>query len=279
MDGFKENACISDVQINSYLSWKLFGLSRFLIFLFLFFSSQLTYSQDVKIGLLASPTISWMSVDDASIKSKGKVLGMSMGVQIDYGITPKLYITAGTSLNISEGGKLHYRDGGNFLPLSELKLPQFNNGPKPISDNSTLQYNCQFWTTSLGLKSLMKETPKSKIYLEIPAIQLNRLVKARGTISKDEKVLTEEENIIKDLRLWNFSISGGIGIEKRVNRNTLFYSSIRFIHFLSDLTLNNGFKAILIEKAVDPAPDVFHAIPEHSKAIINGLALNLGLYF
>ncbi|MEP7322294.1 MAG: hypothetical protein ABI761_10255 [Saprospiraceae bacterium] len=279
MDGFNENTRNSDVQINSYLPWKMIGLKQFLIFLFFFFSYELINAQDVKIGLLASPTLSWMTVNDASIDSKGKVLGMSMGVQLDYGVSSKLYITLGTSLNISQGGKLQYRDGGNFLPQSELKLPQFNNGPKPIADNSTLTYNCQFWSNSIGLKSLVKESATSKLYLEFPSFGLNRLVKARGSLSQDDKILTEEEDIMKDLRVWNLSVSGGIGIEKRINRNTLFYFSIRYIHFLSDLTLNNGFKAILIEKAVDPAPAVFHSIPENSKAIINGLALNLGLYF
>jgi hypothetical protein len=220
-----------------------------------------------------------MNINDASIKSQGEILGMSMGLKLDYGISSKIYVSVGTSLFINQGGTLHYRDGGNFLPLSELKLPQFNKGPRPLSDNSSIEYHAQFWSSSIGFKTLLNETAKSKVYLECPSMHFNRLVKARGTITNNKKILTEEEDIIRDLRPWTLAVSVGLGIEKRISRNALIYSSLQYIHSLSDLTLNNGFKSILIEKGIDPANNIYQTSPDNSKAIINGFALNLGLYF
>ena len=248
----------------------------FLVSILFFFNSQ---AQEVKIGLLASPTISWMSVNDASITSKAALAGITMGVKLDYGLSTKWYLTLGTALSLNEGGKLQYRDGGNYLPLSELKLPQYNKGPKPIADNSTIEYHGQFWSSSLGIKSIIKETADSKVYLEFPTFNVYRLIKARGTILNNDKVLTDEEDIMQDLRQWNLVLSGGIGIEKRISRNAMFYSSLQYIHFLSDLTLNNGYKSLLITKGADPANDIYELKPDHSKSIINGLALTIGLYF
>jgi hypothetical protein len=242
--------------------------------------SLATKAQDMKVGLLVSPTVSWMSINDASIRSDGALFGIRMGVKLDYGFSSKWYFTLGTALGLNEGGKLTYRDGGSYLPLSELKLPQYNNGAKPISDQSTIEYHGQFWSTSLGLKRILLENADSKIYLEFPTIGIHRLIKARGSIVYDQKVLTAQEDILNDLRQWNLSISGGVGIESRVSRNAMFYTSLQYNHFLSDLTLNNGYKAILIEKGTNPGTtNIYANRPDKSKALINGLALTIGLYF
>lgn len=279
MVGNNENTLIFNLRKFGYLPCKMKIFKGLLTLTFLVAVILTIKAQDMKVGLLASPTVSWMSINDATIRSDGALSGISIGVKLDYGITPKWYITLGTALGLNEGGKLTFRDGGNYLPLSELKLPQYNNGPKPISDQSTIEYHGQFWSTSIGLKRIIKEHAESKIYLEFPALGIHRLIKARGSIDYDSKVLTEEEDILKDLRQWNLSISGGVGIEKRVSRNAMFYTSLQYIHFLSDLTLNNGFKSILIEKGNNPSTDIYANRPDKSKALINGLALTIGLYF
>lgn len=249
-------------------------------FIVVFVAIQTLDAQRLKLGLNSAPDISWISTNDITVKTSGAKLGYSMGVIADYLLKPRWSVELGSSLSLNQGGKIRYETGGNFWPLSELKFSKYNTGHKPLKDNTTLDYNLQFWSAHLGLKKHFREKQYSKMFLTLPSIHVMKLVNARGAIVQERTVATNED-IKNDLRIYNMAVSSNIGLEKRIRPNTSVYASLEYMRFLSDLTLNNGYKSNLITVGDihDPKDDIYERYDERTRAILNSLSLKIGLIF
>lgn len=238
------------------------------------------HAQSLKLGLYAEPVFTWMSSSDKEIKSGGGNLGLRMGVSGEYLFNKRWALGASTSLSINQGGSLLYKTGGNFWLESELKSPNYNQGYKPVPDNSRLTYQLQFWEAGLGLKYRMESHEEKNYYLEPLQMGIHKLLKARGAIHNNG-VLTGGENILPDLQKMSFSIGVGMGQERRIGRRTWLSAGIRYQRFLSDLTLNHGFKSRIISQGNngDPNNDIYTRFPENSNTFIHGLSIRLGFVF
>ena len=206
--------------------------------------------------------------------------GVTMGLQADYMFKPQWVLEAATSFFLNQGGKLSYSTGGNFWPESELKVPKYNHGPKPIPDGSVMEYNMKFWSVSLGIKKMFNSRREARTFVELPSLYFSNMLKARGAL-RNQKILTENENIINDLHRFQFGLGTGVGIEKNITNNAAIYFSAQYIQYLTDLTKNGGFKSnfISLGNTTDPADDIYEQYAEHSRALLHGLSLKIGLLF
>lgn len=250
-----------------------------LVILFLVSISQ-AYAQSFKFGISTSANLTWISTNDITIKSLAPMTGVTMGLQADYMFKPQWVLEAGTAFFLNQGGKLSYNTGGNFWPASELKIPKYNHGPKPIADGSVLQYNMKLWSISLGLKKMFNRRQEARTFVELPTLYFSEVVKARGALY-NQKMLTDNENIIQDLHRFQFGLGTGVGIEKNISKNAAVYLTAQYIQYLTDLTKNGGFKSnfISLGNTSDPADDIYEQYPEHSRALLHGLSLKIGLLF
>lgn len=251
------------------------------IFCILFlFIGLFAEAQRLKLGVYSAPTMSWLNTNDATIKSSGVQLGYSMGVVADYLIRSRWSLEIGSNLSLRQGGTIQYKTGGNLWPLSELKNPQYNTGPKPIKDLSTLKYNLQFWSCQIGFKRHFREKEYTKMSVNFPTLHIAKLINARGSILQ-EKLVATDEDIKRDLRDYNLAWSMGVGIEKRIRQSTSVYASLQFMHFLSDLTLNNGFRSNLVSAGDinDPTDDVYEQYDDNTRVLLNSISIKIGLLF
>lgn len=276
----KSNFLISS-QFRIFAPSKL-GLIKIYSFLLvlLTLNSVSVYAQKINLGLHIEPVYSWMSSSDVEIRGGGGQLGFKMGVTGEYVLSTKWSIAAGTNLSLNQGGTLIYTTGGNFWPNSELKVPQYNIGQKPVPDNSLLEYHLQYWEANLGIKYRIEQDEIKTIAIELPQFGVHRLLQARGSIHNN-KELTTGENIMPDIEPVSFSLTTGIGIEKRISRSTRVFGSIRYQCFFSDVTLNKGFKSHFVShgNTGDPKDDIYTRYIEKSNTFIHSLGFRLGLLF
>jgi hypothetical protein len=237
-------------------------------------------AQALKIGFGIAPQVSWLSSNDASVKTAGAQLGFGMGINSEYELKNRWKIVSGASLALNQGGRLHYFTGGNIWPNSELKSPLLNSGPKPIPDHSALDYDLKYWTISLGLKRTISDKEDTKVFIEIPKFNFSKIFSARGAILNDE-LLTTDENVINELNSSQLGLSAAIGIEKRIGRSAFWYTSAEFLRSMQDLTRNNGYKSIRTSEGdpADPFDDKYQIFKEKSKVSLNVLSIRLGVLF
>jgi hypothetical protein len=237
-------------------------------------------SQALKIGFGVTPQISWLSSNDASVKSTGSQLGFGMGINSEYELKNRWKIIAGANLALNQGGKLRYSIGGNIWPNAELKSPLLNSGPKPIPDHSSFDYDLKYWTVSIGLKRTISDKEDTKVYVELPKFSFLKIFSARGAILNEE-LLTTDENIISELNPSQLGLSAAIGIEKRIGRSAFWYTSAEFLRTLQDLTHDNGYKSVRTYEGdlTDPFDDKYQIFKEKSKVSLNVLSIRLGVVF
>lgn len=237
-------------------------------------------AQALKIGFGITPQLSWLTSNDASVKSDGAQMGFGMGINSEYELKNHWKVIAGANLALNQGGKLKYSTGGNIWPNSELKSPLLNSGPKPIPDQSSFNYDLKYWTISLGLKRTISDKEDTKIFVEVPKFNFSKIFSARGAILNEE-LLTTDENIISELNTSQIGLSASIGLEKRIGRSAFWYSNAEFLHSLRDLTLNNGYKSIRIHEGdpADPFDDKYQIFKEKSKVSLNVLSIRIGVLF
>lgn len=268
-------------QIVIFAASKL-NLSKFisLLVLILVFRATPGKAQKINLGLHLEPYYSWLSTNDKDIKTGNGQVGFKMGVAGEYAISSKWGVQAGTNLSLNQGGTLIYKTGGNFWPDSELKLPQYNLGHKPVPDNSSLDYHLQYWEASAGLKFRIIKNEEKTLVITLPQFGLHRLLQARGSIHNNT-LLTSGENIMADLEKISYSLSSGVGLEKWISPSTRIFAHLVYQCFVSDITLNNGFKSNLVSKGSsgDPKDDIYNYYTEKSNTFIHSLGLRLGLLF
>lgn len=238
------------------------------------------HAQKINLGLHVEPLYSWLSTNDKEIKSCGGQLGFKMGVTGEYALSSKWGVEIGTNLSINQGGTLAYTTGGNFWPVSELKVPQYNLGSKPLPDNSHLDYHLQYWEANLGIKYRIKKNDETSLVFALPQLSIHRLLQARGAIHNNS-LLTSGENIMADLENISFSLGSGIGLEKWISPSTRLFATMRYQCFISDITLNNGYKSHFISagNTSDPKDDIYKKYTEKSNTFIHNLSFRCGLLF
>lgn len=219
-----------------------------LLIMIVCFASKGLYAQSerpFRLGIIASPSVSWFKPDTKDYVSEGNTLGFSYGIIGDFFLGD--YYAVSTGLNISHlGGKLSFRD----------------NHPTHGALNIERKYILQYLELPLTLKMQTPEIGYLTYFVRFgfaPGVNL----KAKG---EDQYVagsrFTEEVDLKSRTPFLRAALVIGIGAEYALRGKT---------SLVAGLTYNNGFT-----NNIKGRNSVLNVNPS---ATANLLQLNLGLMF
>lgn len=116
------------------MSTNLKDMKKLLIILFICTSSIIATAQGVRMGLAASPQVSWMKSDAGSISNDGAVMGFNFGLISDFFFAERYSISTGIYIN-NTGGNLLYKDSLWF---------ESSDGSSLVPSNSSIRYRLQY---------------------------------------------------------------------------------------------------------------------------------------
>ncbi len=114
-----------------------------LFFIVLFLVSILSFSQDLKLGIVVTPHISWLSSEDRISEREGVRVGFGFGMAGNYYFSEHYAFSFGINLNNFTGGKLRYTEAVKF----EADDSVFDMDPK-----TEVLYKLQYLEIPLGFK-------------------------------------------------------------------------------------------------------------------------------
>lgn len=231
--------------------------------------------RSLRIGFQTSPVFSWINNSDQNlIVRTGGSFGLKLGTTADIFFRNSYSLTTGINLAFHEGGTLLYEKGGNFLPKSDLSDEMLKTGDKPLPDGTKITYSLQYVEIPLGLKIRSKEIGYIRYFVEAPVFNLAFLTRGRGTIETTTDKF-EQENIYKDLSVFNVFWGFGAGIEYSISENNALVGGIYFQNGLLDFINDNGHVAIDNPDVIPP----YIIQKEDSRATVNNIIVRIGILF
>jgi len=199
-------------------------------------------SQDLRFGVFVDPQLSWLTPDAKNINRDGFRIGIKGGLILDKYFANNYAFTTGISIS-NMGGNLHYKDS---VTIETLETEQI------LNPESGVEYKLQYVSVPVGLKFKTNEIGYFTFFAQLGFTpQIN--IKARADASDNQ---IDNENISKELNLFNLSYFFGGGLEYSLGGNTALIGGIIF---------NNGFIDVLKSKNV--------------KETLSFLSLRLGIMF
>ncbi len=228
----------------------------------------------LRMGFSASPMISWLANNDNQIVRTGGNFGMKLGTSADIYFKENYSFTTGISLGFHEGGSLRYETGGNFLPKSDLSDEMLKTGDKPLPDGVKITYSLQYVEIPIGLKITSKEMGYLRYFIEAPMFSFAFLTRGRANIETPNEKF-EQENIYKDLSVFNVFWGFGAGVEYSISENNALIGGIYFQNGLLDVINDNGHTANDNPDLIPP----YLLEREDSRASVSNLILRIGILF
>jgi hypothetical protein len=199
-------------------------------------------SQDLRFGVFVDPLFSWMTPDARNISRDGFRIGIKGGLIADKYFAKNYAFTTGVAIS-NMGGNLHYKDS----VVIETKETE-----RTLNPDSRVEYKLQYISVPAGLKFKTNQIGYFTFFAQLGFTpQIN--IKARADASDNQ---IDNENISKELNLFNLSYFFGGGLEYSLGGNTALTGGIIF---------NNGFIDVLSSKKV--------------KETLSFLSVRLGIMF
>ncbi len=232
---------------------------------------------DLRFGVQASPSFSWLDSDDKFVNSNGTNLGMRLGVFGEYYFQENYAFTTGIGFAFGQGGTLKYDEAGSYWTETE-DLPV---AIDTIQGGANLKHRIQYVEIPIGLKLRTREFGHIRGFAE-PFLALSFKSKALGDLSAPATTATADAparlaiaetdlNIKKEINALGLSWGFGIGGEYSVSTATAIIAGIYYQRIFTDVTDDNGF---IIRD------DTARGVEENDiKAIGNSMTIKIGVRF
>jgi hypothetical protein len=217
-------------------------MKKYFIVIIFFLSILYCKSQNFKFGVFLDPQLSWLTPDAKNIDRDGLRIGMEVGLILDKYFAKNYAFTTGISIS-NKGGNLLYEDS---VTIETSEAEQI------LSPESRVEYKLQYVSVPVGLKFKTNEIGYFTFFAQVGFTpQVN--IKAKADASDNQ---IDNENIKKELNLFNLSYFFGGGLEYSLGSSTALMCGIIF---------NNGFLDVLNS--------------EDAKETLSYLSLRLGVMF
>lgn len=203
-------------------------MKQLLVLCILIFGLKITYAQsNFRLGLTASPTISWLSPDTRGVESEGNRIGFKYGVIADFNFAENYAFSTGIFMNYTGGkisfpsistnsvGATDYGKTESVIKLQYIEIPL----TLKLRTNE-IGYITYFGQIGFGVSINIG----AKSDLEVTNAAGNTLFKL------------DDEKISDEINLFQSSLIIGAGAEYNVSGNTAI---------LIGLTYHNGFTNVL----------------------------------
>ena len=204
-----------------------------------------------RIGLHASPSISWANPDLQEYENKGARLGFSYGLLAEFDMANNYSLSTGLDISYF-GGKLGYKDSLNKYQLSSNET---------VGD-ITSTYKLQYLQIPLMIKMSTNEIGYFTYFANIglgTSIRLGASVEDKHNENGRQKKI---EDLSGDIALLKESLIIGVGTEYALGNDITIVGSVNF---------NNGFTTTIKRDNIQ--------LEKQGNAIANYVELKLGLLF
>ncbi|MFB6317834.1 porin family protein [Saccharicrinis sp. FJH54] len=175
----------------------------------------------LKLGLVASPQVSWLKSDYSKVLNEGAVPGMSYGLMADF-FFDRNYAISVSVLRSHTGGKLRYTTGTN---------PQMNidHNYVTIQDGELIRYNLTYIELPVGLKLKTKLFRRLGYYGQLG---LTPMINTKAYTGDDLALINE-------IQIGDIGFHFGGGIEYSLGGDTYLHAAIFYTNGLIDITTND----------------------------------------
>jgi hypothetical protein len=184
-------------------------------------------SQNIRLGVIASPLISYFKTDLSRIDPNGSRVGINVGLMLDKYFAEHYAFSTGISLQ-TMGGHLNYVTGkDNFHSSADLtSLPA----------NTDVKYKLQYLHIPFAIKMRTTEIGYFTYFAQMgldPMIN----VKADADISS---LNLKNIGVGDEIELFYMAYHIGVGVEYKIIGNTKLMTGITYMNGFTDVTSNYG---------------------------------------
>ena len=230
-------------------------------------------AQNIRFGLHASPTWSWLKTDDKFLENASANWGVKLGVIGEKYFTSNYAFFTGIGFAFNHGGTLQ-TGYANYRPWldSDLTVSLDETDAKSLPQNSKLRYSLTYVEVPFGLKMRggTNENSPIKFFAEAPVITLGFLTKAAGDIRGAGTAFdTQDEKIRDDVKGLGLSWGAGGGIEYELATHTTLVGGLYYQSQFSDVTSKGRARRTVNDQWID----------EKAKTSMRAISLRIGVMF
>jgi hypothetical protein len=190
------------------------------------------FSQNLRLGVVANPNISWMKTDLSRIEGDGSRIGFNIGLMVDKYFAEHYAFTTGLSIH-SIGGTLRYRD--------EKVLHTSSSEDPTLPADSRVQYNLQYLHIPWGLKFKTTEIGYSTFFAEL-GVNTMINIKARANVKAQN---ISRVGVGEEINLFYMGYHFSGGVEYKIVGNTAIIVGITYMNGFTDVTQKTDEKTLL----------------------------------
>jgi hypothetical protein len=201
------------------------------------FNSSL-FSQGVRMGLTASPQMSWMKSDAAAVSSDGSQFGFNFGLLTDFFFTERYSFSTGLMIN-NTGGKLKYNDTVRF---------KTNDLTYNLNPGASIKYKIQYLDIPLAFRMESNQIGYFQFYAQFGLTNQIRLgvsadIDGEESLTEDDVTATKTISLsgvgCKDeINLFNMGYNIGAGMNYYFSKNTALTFGLLYTNGFIDATNN-----------------------------------------
>ncbi|HEX2934026.1 MAG TPA: porin family protein [Bacteroidales bacterium] len=199
----------------------------------LFFASA--FSQDnmnnIRLGIIANPNVSWLKSDVSRIQGDGSRIGFNIGLMVDKFFAEHYAFTTGLSIH-SIGGTLKYRDEKVLNASSEDYI---------LPAGSRVQYNLQYLHIPWGLKFKTTEIGYTTFFGQL-GVNTMINIKARANV-KGQNI--SKEGVGEEINLFYMGYHFSGGVEYKIVGNTALILGVTYMNGFTDITQKSDEKTLM----------------------------------
>lgn len=222
-------------------------MKRFLALIILSMFFIAGFTQNVRMGLTASPLVSWLDSDAGSIQNDGAQIGFKFGLVTDLFFAERYSFSTGIIIN-NIGGSLSYGDSLNFKASDQV----YNLAPDAV-----IKYKLQYVDIPMTFKMESNKIGYFKYYAQFGVINQIR-VSASADITATENY--SGVGCKDEVNLFNMNYTIGAGALYYFSKNTAVSLGVSYVNGFLDIS-NNDDKVI------------------GDKATLRHVSVNVGLLF
>jgi hypothetical protein len=193
---------------------------------------QINPNKGVRLGLHASPGVSWLSTSNDSLSADGINFNFQIGEITEIYFAENYAISTGVAIVFNQGGTLASTKSGKFFSNSNLTASDSLSAP------FTATYKIQTVEVPFGFKFRSDEVGYLRYYATLP-FTFGVHTQGRGNIAA-ANYTGDRKNITKDINLFNISWGIGGGVEWNLTQKTSMVGGLQFQGGILDISKNKN---------------------------------------
>ena len=202
-------------------------MRKIILFSLISFFSISSFAQGIRMGLTASPQLSWMKSDAGNVSSDGMQMGFNFGLMTDFFFAERYSFSTGVTIN-NTGGKLVYADSLDFNSNGEIHK---------LAPGASVKYKIQYIDIPMSFRMESNQIGYFAYYAQFGVTNHFR-VGASADI-ESETVTLNGTGCKDEVALYNMGYNIGLGVDYYFSPNTAVTFGILYTNGFIDVTSNS----------------------------------------